>query len=345
MKLKGIRLSCAVFCVAIGFGLGGRIAGADNTPFGVNDAGLISGTLTIGAQNQGYVFDTFTSTYTIINIPGASSTQVIGINNSDQIVGDYVTSAGSFGFVLNRSSFLSSGAFTTINVSGAGPSGTAALGINSFGDISGAWTNGSNVTKGFLYQNGSFINTAISNSPSFTNLFGINDVGMASGYTAEPVNVRQGFTYDIATGTFTPLTFPGSIRTIAQGINNAGEVVGIYTLPDNSQWGFTYSLANGYQSFAFPGSTSTQLYGINNLGEVVGTYTCSSCPSNDPAFFAVPTADGYAFTTMPSPTPEPASAILFASGLLAPLVAYLRLRSKKPIAAFSGRCKSAQAEA
>ena len=288
-------------------------------PYAINNGGVIVGQ---DYNSQGvyesFVYNTGTQTFTFLTPPGATNSIAVGINDSGQIVGTYGTSTGNYGYLY------SGGTYTTLSVPGATQSpgtffyyanpnaiGTDATGINDNGEIVGDWS-GSSGEAGFIYSAGSFTNTSITDGSVFTALYGVNDSGVISGYTQTPA---AGFLY--SSGTFAPINYPGASRTVVQGINDSGEVVGFYTL-DGSTWGFIYSDGT-YTSIAYPGSSQTDLFGISNNGEIVGSYTCSSglCPFSDPAFYAVPTQNGYSFQTIDAPTPEPASALLIGGGLAA----------------------------
>lgn len=113
------------------------------------------------------------STFTQIDVPGASSTSALGINPGGDIVGAYYDSSGSgHGFLL------SNGAFTTIDVPGA--TFTSALGINSLGDIVGYYIESGNY-HGYLLSNGAFTTVDVPGS-IFTFALGINSLGDIVGY-------------------------------------------------------------------------------------------------------------------------------------------------------------------
>src|SRR5437870_3339540 len=85
-----------------------------------------------------------TLTFTTIDVPGATSSEVDGINDAGQMVGRYLNGSGFHGFVLDH------GAYTTLDVPGA--SLTHAFGINSAGDIVGDYVLGD--FHGFLLNKG-----------------------------------------------------------------------------------------------------------------------------------------------------------------------------------------------
>ena len=82
----------------------------------------------------------FASTFTTIDLPGATDTLAIGINARGQIVGLYVA-GGTHGFLLDK------GNFTTIDVPGA--EATEAFGINARGQIVGVYSAGG-IGHGFV---------------------------------------------------------------------------------------------------------------------------------------------------------------------------------------------------
>jgi probable HAF family extracellular repeat protein len=307
--------------------------------YNVNINGLIVGVDTIGSTQQGFVYNPATGATTFIGPPGSTDSQAVGINNNGQIVGVYTTTAGEFGFLYNPGT----GTYTTINVPGSLQyppvtqilldGGTVASGINNSGEIVGDWTNSSGQVGAFTYSAGTYDTSTIADNSeglSYTDLYGINDSGLISGFT---VNVASGnvrtynsFLYD---GTFTQISFPGASSTVIQGLNDSGVAVGFYT-ENGVTSGFIYNDGT-YTSIMYPGASTTDLFGISDNGELVGSYSCTSglCPLSDPAFFAIPTGNGYSFTTIQTLTPEPGSMILLGSGILAMLaVARRRVQSR-----------------
>jgi probable HAF family extracellular repeat protein len=82
----------------------------------------------------------------VIIYPGATSTSAAGVNNSGQIVGDYMTGGGEpFGFLLNG------GAYTPMAVPGS--IFTNVTGINNLGQIVGFYGN-DGVVNGFCFSDG-----------------------------------------------------------------------------------------------------------------------------------------------------------------------------------------------
>lgn len=156
---------------------------------GINDAGQMVGAVRLQNVWHGFFRDS-AGTFTLLDVPGASSTQAFGINNSGAIVGMFLdANMIAYGFLQ-----APQGALTVLDAPGAArapftdpsifgePVGTVAAGINTQGEVVGQVLDNNGVVRGFLWQSGTF------------SLFDI----------------------------------PGAIYTIAGGINNTGQIVGSF---------------------------------------------------------------------------------------------------------------------
>src|SRR5437868_2333462 len=112
--------------------------------------------------------------YSPIFAPGSFNTIASGINNTEQIVGFYVTNNIAHGFLL------SGGGFTTIDVPGF--LNTEAYGINSAGQIVGSYFTPQSMPNyhGFLLSAGT-LTTIDRPGSSFTQLYAINNPGQIVG--------------------------------------------------------------------------------------------------------------------------------------------------------------------
>ena len=157
--------------------------------------------------------------------------------------------------------------FTTIDFPGA--AGTEVLGINTAGDVVGAYYLTPYLWHGFKYSAGQFTPIDYPGAQE-TLAFGINDSGMIVGWydTGQGLST-YGFQYDGKT--FTPLQYGNQVITEAKGINNAGQIVGL-TGNSNAQLGL--QVTGGRLTIIEPPGKSNYFYaaanGINNLGDVVG---------------------------------------------------------------------------
>ena len=288
--------------------------------------------LALLATSTATLADPITFNITTIDVPGATSTAAIGINNAGQIAGSYTNATGTHGFIDTN------GVFTTVDVPGS--SFTQITSINNVGQMVGFYSGGV-----FLDTNGTFsnINVPASSFPIAIGTPGqvaINDSGQIVGST----NTGQAFLYANGILTFLPLLSPTFDHNFAFGINNEGAVAGSY----NYNAGIAYTAfvyLNG--NYTFFGGTEQAAYGINNAGDVLwnfgggqglpGTVLLKDGVANllppfpEPSTFFegfarglndadeivgtyLGTAGSHGF--LATPTPEPASLVLLAFGLL-----------------------------
>ena len=146
------------------------------SPLGINDLGQIVG----GGSPDGFLYAR--GHITTYAPPGASITFGYGINDSGQIVGDYLDSTGFHPFLDTR------GVLTNIEVPGEFP---FVYGINNLGQIIGDFCD-STGCPGFLDTKGSFTTIDVPGS-SFTAPYGINDRGQIVGVFADSTGLLSAF--------------------------------------------------------------------------------------------------------------------------------------------------------
>lgn len=153
-----------------------------------------------------------------LTVPNSLFTEPTGINDPDQVVGDYLDQNGVFhGFSYED------GVYTTIDFPAAADTG--ATGVNNLGQIVGCY---SLCGRGFLYtpQTVSFTPIdfpgAVSTQPG-----DINDLGQIVGSYFDGIQLR-GFLYD--NGDFTTIEAPGAVVTALHGMNNVGQLTGFYVI-------------------------------------------------------------------------------------------------------------------
>lgn len=228
-------------------------------------------------------------TFTTIDVPNALATYAKDINNTGQIVGQYVDAAGT-----NHAFLLSDGRFTSLTF----PSAvfTNALGINRSGDTVGSYslssTTGTADVHGFLLRGGNFSSFDFPGARQ-TVAQGIDANGDIVGFTVDngfSLNKRHGFL--LIAGVFTSIDFPGADSTEAWRINDLGEIAGRYHSNTDEKW-HLYRLSGG--SFTaitdFPGTAETapglnsHIGGLNSQGDITSDYCgstpCLNSPSND----------------------------------------------------------------
>jgi len=159
-------------------------------------------------------------TFTTINVPGARLTEAFGINDSGQIVGSFVDSLGTHGFLQDGATF------TTIDVPGAPIFLTSARGINDSGQIVGDFPGGFG-RLGFLKDGATFTSFNFDGA-DLTLARGINNSGQIIGTGILENGQPIGFLKSGAT--FTTIGVPGAeFETQAFGINDSGQIVGAFS--------------------------------------------------------------------------------------------------------------------
>ena len=242
-------------------------------------------------------------TVTPLEMLGGTSTTVLGINSTGELVGYSINSAGNYNAFL-----YSNGVMTNLNTLGGLNSYASA--INSSGEIlvsaqtssSGGgyynfiYNNGSMseipglqqantnalnssgeivgqtyYAYAYIYQNGTLQNIAPYNSSAVA----INATGEVVGsYYSNVNNVGTNHAFLYANGVFQSL-FPNTVNSTASGINSSGQVVGYSTDSAGNTYAFLYN--NGsVTNLGTLGGTYSDAYGINSLGQIVGQSTDSA---------------------------------------------------------------------
>ena len=208
-----------------------------------------------------------TVTWTQVDYPGATNTDVRGINNKGDAVGSYRDTSGVHGFLL------SNGAFTTIDYPGA--YSTQAESINDAGVIAGTYELFLSPTEptGFIYQNGVMTTFQVPGR-NYTWIHGINNAGDIVGESQKNTGT-VGYIHH-SDGTFANIIPKGAASTLVKGINNSGDIVGYYFVGYDAR-GFVFR--NGtYQLIDFPKSQGMELNAVNDLKQLAGEVQFNFAP-------------------------------------------------------------------
>lgn len=199
--------------------------------------------------------------FTTINYPGATFTDVRGLNSAGEIVG--YTNLGGFRYSAGNYSLLP-----------PAPDGlqTSAHGINDDGLIIGsaAPADGSS-SVGFILDGTSY---GFFSYPgrTHTHARSINAAGVVTGFAVNhDLSDNVGFIYDPVAMTFTDVVAPTGSFVIAQGINTAGQVTGSAIIPGAGRNGFLRETDGTMTYFKIDGA-GTAARGINNNGLIAGWY-------------------------------------------------------------------------
>ena len=212
----------------------------------------------------------------LIDHPGTPRTQVFGINDRGDVVGNGLADPASLPFVYASRD----GTFADV-APAAGFLSTSILGNNNAGVMVGSVLNLDGVTRsGFIRSmDGTYTIFTHPDAFSFTNPRAVNNMGLVTGFSDRADGTTVGFIYDSRTGTFTDIDNGASIFTIAHGINSKGEVVGNSfflnpTDPCGSAAGVVNNAwvrsADGTVTYFQVNGQSTRARGINDAGSIVG---------------------------------------------------------------------------
>jgi probable HAF family extracellular repeat protein len=154
-----------------------------------------------------------------LDVPNSLFTEPTGINDRDEIVGDYRRQDGSFHGFLYRN-----GTYTSFDFPSGGDTGAA--GINNLGQIVGCYAL---CSRGFLHnpQTSTFTSIDVPGAVT-TQASDINDSGQIVGVYSNDNATLHGFVYD--GHSFSILDVPGALITSIFGINNSGRITGSYVV-------------------------------------------------------------------------------------------------------------------
>lgn len=205
-------------------------------------------------------------TYQTIAVPGATSTNPVGIDNQGQIVGNYTNSTGTYGFIDTSGTFATLPGVSVINVSSNGtllvststgyatyvngtyspltipgyaylppqyspPVPITPVAINNSGQLLGDAEFGENEGQFLVTGNQlTLISEQMENSIFTT---GLNNQAEAVGteyiidHSDPSLDTALGAIYNPSTASWTSLQAPGyEIATVFNAINNLGQIVG-----------------------------------------------------------------------------------------------------------------------
>ena len=247
---------------------------------GINDSLEIVGSYQDNAGNS-HAFILSNGRFKSIqfSIPGETIVQSTAsqIDDCGTIVGSYTDSLGNtHGFVLEG------WGATTIDDPGSAFLGGGAMGINSAGEIVGAFCSATcyvGVEQGYALSSGVFTTLDFpgSDGPS-GDATGINDLDQIIGQWEDTGGGLHG--YKFSRGTYASIDVPNAMFTIAFGNNNAGQIVGWYGDSAGTAHGFLL-VGKKFKTVDVPGvepsgSAREQLYHINQAGDFVGYYVDKS---------------------------------------------------------------------
>jgi hypothetical protein len=215
---------------------------------GINNSRLVCGDYldaTLGTFH-GFFWLHNPSTYRNYDVPGSTTTIVLGLNN----VGDFSGSATPTGGI--QQAFLSIGGRVTPF---AVPNATATLAyqLNATNQSCGYFIDSAGLTHGFIRDSDGSIRGPIDPVGSTgTILFGNNDMNLVVGRYSDATGATHGILFQPQTNEFVVYDFPGSTFTSLNGINGRGLVVGRYTDGSGIDHGILAQVVRGGTGVTLP---------------------------------------------------------------------------------------------
>ncbi|HST78836.1 MAG TPA: hypothetical protein VLN58_10145 [Verrucomicrobiae bacterium] len=263
--------------------------GASTEAHGINNFGEIVGFFNIGVANcqfgstlcRFHGFKLKNKVFTRIDIPGATDTRVLGLNDGGDIVGDYRTSDSSIhGFLLHHTGTLQ-------KINQPGSNFTSASGVNNSLTVVGTGI------TGFIWKNGVFTKLDITNHATggeSETINGISNLGVIVGSL-----FRQDFqnAWQKAGSDLDIYQRINGLDTLLNGVNGRDDVVGTATVlnrgfvsfhVESSETGETSETLKPVR-IHFPNATDTIPWSINYAQAIVGSFTGSDNVSH--GFLAV----------------------------------------------------------
>jgi len=263
-----------------------------------------------------------TYTYRTLDYPGASQTIFWGLNDLNELAGQFSIAGGTAHAMTYRfgrfepldpdmlgENFSAAGGPTDTGATFGGYADASGLqhgfvihrgqfetvdfpghlnsnvdGVNLFGTILGVYWDADGTFHGILRHHGNDTPFAVPGAVD-TYPLGINDEGESVGFWRTGPSVVNGFFRD-ASGQISTLNVPDASRTVAFAINDRGQVAGYFRrTSDAIDHGFVKTGMN-FQDIDVPGAAETIVTAINNSGSVAGYYFDTA--GNSHGFLATP---------------------------------------------------------
>jgi hypothetical protein len=172
--------------------------------YGINDSGVVVGSYIPTGSGIYYSYTQNGTTYTTLNVPGATTlSEALGINSAGTVVGAYIGADSKVhGYIDNG------GSYSTFDVPGS--TSTYVYAINNHGDLAGVY-NDSAGQHGYV-DIGGVITTLDVPGAGTTSVYGLNDADVVSGTWIDSNFNNHGF---IATQAAVPE--PSSLALFAIG--------------------------------------------------------------------------------------------------------------------------------
>lgn len=242
--------------------------GGDSHAYGINDAGVIVGSSSVGKDGRAGRTHAFiyrgSGPMKDLGTLGGKFSSANKINQRGDVVGGSDTADD------HRHAFLYSGSGPMKDLGTLGGSISFAAAINNRGDIAGNSTNGKKMDRAFRYSAGQMQDLG-SLSGLFSHGTDINNTGVVVGWSSSGSGAHA-FRYR-GPGPMEDLGTLGGTQSAANGINNHGVIVGRSALKgDRITHAFRYSGSGPMKELdSLNPSGDSEALQINDNGIIVGT--------------------------------------------------------------------------
>jgi hypothetical protein len=207
-----------------------------------------------------------------IDDPADPTTEILGINNLNKIVGFYGSPAVGFGA---RAPY---GAKNFLKEIYPGATDTVITSLNNTNTIAGWYETSKGEIFGTTEWEGiwtKYQDPHLLGEGQYTKLLGLSDDDLAVGYYQDSEKIDHSFEVNLSTGNFQGIEPPDAKSSAATGINGKGDVVGWLTLSSGTTEGWL--LKGGlFTEFAFPAGIQTAATSVDWSDDIVGSYEDSS---------------------------------------------------------------------
>jgi uncharacterized protein (TIGR03437 family) len=211
------------------------------------------------ARSQSYTFSQ-------LDVPGATNSSAIAINNSGQILGSYSDGSASHCFLRSPDGAT----LTTFDPPGTNPT---CNGLNNLGQVVGSFSDSAGFHGYIRDASGALTTFDIRANGAQASAAAINDAGAVVGAFSAPVYGGPGYLRS-PDGAFTNLTANWIGQLDPTAINNRGEIAGwaLFGSSQGAQHSFIRSADGVYRQFDLPSTPSyTRIAAINNNGTLAGS--------------------------------------------------------------------------
>ena len=239
-------------------GAGGR----GTFPLAIDRSGLIVGYFTdSGNVPHGFIRDP-DGTFTIIDVPGQTGTQITAVNSRGLVTGYNDIGSGDSGFLRYRN-----GEFGKLNVPGTKYLEPTAM--NDIGQIAGTGILTFGAYRGFIWSQGHSVTFTVPNAGYAVEVLALNSSGVVAGeyLDAFKQTIFHAFLRDSAGNVTSFDATDSSLDTAATAINASGQTTGWYT---ESSGVFPFFRDVNGTITVFTVESEAQATGINDAGVVVG---------------------------------------------------------------------------